>query len=39
MELENIFKSKIDISNLKKGVYFFHGSNKIKNRIIKILKI
>ena len=39
VELENIFESKIDISNLSKGVYFLKGRNKINNRTIKIFKI
>ena len=39
VELENVFESKIDLSNLNKGVYFFQGRNKINNRTIKILKI
>ena len=39
VELENVFDSKIDLSNLNKGVYFLQGRNKINNRTIKILKI
>ena len=39
MDLESVFESKIDISNLNKGVYFLKGRNKINNRTIKILKI
>ena len=39
VELENVFESKIDLSNLNKGVYFLQGRNKINNRTIKILKI
>ena len=39
VELENVFESKIDLSNLNTGVYFLQGRNKINNRTIKILKI
>ena len=39
IELENVFESKIDISNLNEGVYFLKGRNKTNNKTIKILKI